>query len=348
MKSPKNIFFSFDYELFLGKKSGTVMNCMLKPTSLLIEILEKHNIKGIFFVDFTYLSILEKKNTTATQTDFERIIQQLTELAEKGHYIFPHLHPHWLDAKYNKNENQWDLSNLTRYTLNALDDKTLEALFDASFKYMKMIYKDKLPDVIGYRAGGLFIQPFKKIKQHFLKHSIAFDSSVLPNRKKTFEFGSYNYAEIQTSSPYFFSDEVTEQHKKGIFIEMPITTIQLNLKNKILNSIYFRWVQKRQSPFGDGTATRFNVSNTKKANRWYSYFLHSDSETCSIELFNPIKTKLIYQLLKKQEYIMVLSHPKLINTKQLNDLDKLIIKIKKRYTINTNPITYIYNLKQIL
>ena len=51
----KEVLLTFDYELFLGSNSGTVENCLIKPTNKIIPILEKYNLKSIFFIDLTYL-----------------------------------------------------------------------------------------------------------------------------------------------------------------------------------------------------------------------------------------------------------------------------------------------------
>src|ERR1035437_5213233 len=98
MRQSKKILLSFDYEPFLGSRSGSAEMCMLKPTDALRSILNKYNAKAIFFVDTLYLSNL-KKHPELTN-DFISIKNQLKEFSAEGHYIFPHIHPHWLAAEY--------------------------------------------------------------------------------------------------------------------------------------------------------------------------------------------------------------------------------------------------------
>ena len=52
-----NIFFTFDYELFFGIKSGSVINSIIRPTKMILDSFEKYNSKATFFVD--YLMILK-------------------------------------------------------------------------------------------------------------------------------------------------------------------------------------------------------------------------------------------------------------------------------------------------
>ena len=51
----KKILLTFDYELFLGAKSGSVDNCLIVPTDMLLDVMERHQTKAIFFVDTTYI-----------------------------------------------------------------------------------------------------------------------------------------------------------------------------------------------------------------------------------------------------------------------------------------------------
>lgn len=59
----KQILFTFDYELFLGSKSGSVKNCMLEPTKNVVAILNKNNVKGIFLL------------TVLTYFDWKRLLK---------------------------------------------------------------------------------------------------------------------------------------------------------------------------------------------------------------------------------------------------------------------------------
>ena len=59
MTLKKNIIFTFDYEPFLGSKSGTLNNCIIEPTERLKLILNTYNAKAVFFIDTLYLKNLK-------------------------------------------------------------------------------------------------------------------------------------------------------------------------------------------------------------------------------------------------------------------------------------------------
>ena len=54
MTGKKLLLFTFDYELFLGDKSGSVQDCLITPTDHLISLLNKYEFKAYFFVDTVY------------------------------------------------------------------------------------------------------------------------------------------------------------------------------------------------------------------------------------------------------------------------------------------------------
>ena len=90
----KNVIITFDYELSLGNKSGSVKKCMLEPTNLILGVLKNHNAKAIFFIDTPYLKRLEEISTKFDQAkgDLIAIENQIIQIADEGHYVFHHIH----------------------------------------------------------------------------------------------------------------------------------------------------------------------------------------------------------------------------------------------------------------
>ena len=60
MKKVKTLLFTFDYELFLGKRSGNVIESVIEPTQEVLNILSEFSCKAIFFVDTTWLIKLKE------------------------------------------------------------------------------------------------------------------------------------------------------------------------------------------------------------------------------------------------------------------------------------------------
>ena len=184
MKDKKKIIFSFDYELFLGRKSGTAEECLIAPTEKIHQILNSYEIKGIFFIDTAYLLFLKEVSLRdpLAERDLGLIFSQLRELVKGGHYIFPHLHPHWMDALYLPNTREWELNNLSKYRFHSLDFGQRQQLFNASVGIINEIASPVNSGYLinAYRAGGWSIEPFDDFRPFFDKFGIKYDFSVLP------------------------------------------------------------------------------------------------------------------------------------------------------------------------
>src|SRR5450759_2134055 len=90
----KNAIITFDYEVFLGRHTGTIENCVIRPTRLILDILKLNNARAIFFVDATWLLFLKEN----FNEHFQRIETQLKEIISSGSSVELHLHPQWLQA----------------------------------------------------------------------------------------------------------------------------------------------------------------------------------------------------------------------------------------------------------
>src|SRR4051812_9645404 len=95
-----NIFITFDYEIYFGENPGTVDKCIIYPTSELIRIAEKHNVRFCFFVDCGFILKLNeyRKKFPELESDYKAITAQVKYLADTGHDIQLHIHPHWEDS----------------------------------------------------------------------------------------------------------------------------------------------------------------------------------------------------------------------------------------------------------
>jgi hypothetical protein len=333
----KQLILTFDYEVFLGKRSGSVDNCLIEPTNKILEILRKHEQIGVFFIDTTYLFRLSElvNMHNPIKVDFEKINKQLIQIVKDGHYIFHHLHPHWLDAKYIIEINEWDLTNNSRFVFQLLNDNEKKQVFEFSFNFLSDIYvkanSTKLPN--GYRAGGLFIEPFDVIKPFFEKYNVKHEFSVLSGSKRNdFPF-VHDFSQAPSERKYHFSDIIQQENQEGSFIQYPITSIKIKGLNKIINGIYYRMNKNNLAnrPFGNGKSVSSKINAGIKKKGFINYF--SMEIPASIEMLNPILVNTFLTVLKRSSYLHILSHPKLITPNSLEQLDFMLGKVNKHYSI---------------
>lgn len=301
---------TFDYELFLGEKSGTVQECIIKPTNQLIKILVKNNIKAVFFIDTTFLIRLKEvaQSNILAKKDYESICTQLKQLANNNQYIFIHLHPHWLDAQYEVKTNTWSLTNSSKYKVASLDDKTAEELFSQSIQLLSDITQLPKQKFIGYRAGGWSIQPFSKFKKLFLQNGIKYEFSVIPGKLILSDTLEYNFVNAPQKIKYYFEDDVCKEEENGSFTQITISTIYLNKIFLRVGYYYNRIKYKFYKSAFKGSTVKTNVFKQQDIyDKQYSIRLVAQFE--QLNFFKFIALVFTYS---KNNFLHTVSHPKLM------------------------------------
>ncbi len=258
----KDILLTIDYELFLGNKSGSVDNTLIKPTKYFLEKIKEYNdVSVIFFVDACYLYRLRHEKTKIAKDDYQKIKKQLQYIYSRGYQIELHIHAHWLDAHY-KNDGTWNLKNTNRYKLSSLardgEDETIEWCIDTAINELKLIILDidENYNPTWFRAGGWCIEPFYVIKEYFKKHGVKYDSSVARNMYIDAQTHNVDFRKVPLKGSWNFSTTTLEEDKRGYFKEYPIVSMKsypifeklIRYCDKILNKN-----KLSKSRFGDGT-----------------------------------------------------------------------------------------------
>lgn len=219
------IYITLDYELFFGSKSGSVEKCIIEPTNDLLKIVDPYNVKFTCFVDAGYLIQLEKQKDIypQLQNDYSKITKQIRDLADNGHGIELHVHPHWEDSYYDGAN--WVFSK-SRYKLSDFKEEEIEDIITRYNDILKRV-SGKTP--VAYRAGGWSAQPFGPIKKALKNNNIYIDSTVYANGyynsvNQVFDFRGVS----QFNTQYHFSEDITKEDISGNFKEIPISSIKVN------------------------------------------------------------------------------------------------------------------------
>lgn len=326
----KNLLITFDYELFLGERSGGIEDCLIIPTNKITEILDYFSIIGVFFIDTTYLLKLKAQNNIHTNKDFRALKDHIKYIVSKGHYIFPHIHPHWLDAYYDLDLNEWRLTNLKNYRFSNLDEKDRVKIFGDSMAILNEILSEVAPNykIDGFRAGGWCIQPFQYFKNEFEKFGIKYDFSVMANQAYFSKAQFYDFRSVPSLPIYRFEDEPTHQNIDGKFTEFSISSIRLSKPLKFLNKIWLKYLWKMgDRSFGKGKGV---IADD------VSELLNPGLEMLSIELINSLKLPKYLQFTAKNDYIHFISHPKMLTPHTIRVFQSYLEDIFRRYDIETD------------
>ncbi len=301
------ICLTFDYELFFGRTSGTVENCILKPTTILLDLFEETGMKATFFVDVMFLmKLLEQR----LLSDIGRIKEQLQRIISLGSRIELHLHPHWLDAMYA--EPYWEFHTYKRYCLDALDGIQIENLFIAGTGILNEIARevDGAYCCVAFRAGGFALPPFFRLADAFRKSGIFIDSSIADGLMVEHEDYRVEYPIIGKSC-YRFTKNPLEEEADGEFVEVPISTRRISILEKCVRRIVHPYDEPKA--FGDGEGMLYK-------NIWHRR-LRSSNNLITLDRGGRIEN--IKGIFTDVRLYTIISHPKSMNSVSVEYLRRL-------------------------
>jgi peptidoglycan/xylan/chitin deacetylase (PgdA/CDA1 family) len=317
------ILLTFDYELYFGSPTGTVENCIIKPTELLMQIARKHSIPLVFFIDIGFIVRMENElnKHPVLHSSYKLICQQLDQLVREGHELQLHIHPHWEDSYFDGNE--WKC-NVSRYKLSDFPPTEIQRIIQS--------YSDRLKSFTGttppntFRAGGWCVQPFGLVKTGLEQAGITIDSSVFRNGHFKSEQYAYDFRQAPDKSSWKFSADPLLEEENGRFTEIPISSRsespffywKLFLLGR-LNPAHYR-------PIGDGQA--MPAPGYRK-----SLLTSYTTQPVSVDGYNAsrLDTSLKEHSEKGLKQMVVIGHPKALSPYSLLALDQFIARQKQTH-----------------
>ena len=268
----KKVILSFDYELFFGFRSGTIVNTLIKPTNLLLNELEKANLRGNFFIDYTMFKAYENLNDSESKDDLNLLKNQVKDIIKRGHRIELHLHPHWIDAIYN-GDGTWNFSNFEHYSLSSLPEDKIVDLFIEGTNYLTNLANEvnKNYKICAFRAGGWAVQPFASLKKAFSLANIKIDSSASFGIFQKTKYSFFDFSNMPNKCLYHFDDDVCCENSNGLFIEIPITSFHRGLFYVIVDKIFSLFLNYNKYIFSDGTHNRIKDESPQKKKFWLKF-----------------------------------------------------------------------------
>ena len=328
MERVMDIFITLDYELFLGKKTGTPENCLIRPMEALCSVADQIGFKYIIFVDAAYLLRLSQLKDKCPQllADYDLVTNNIELLAEKGHDIQLHFHPQWLYSSYNNVSKEWDL-DFQHYKLSDMEH-------DFAFESFRSA-KQLLDDIVGYktyafRAGGYCLDSFSDSPRLFSENGICIDSSVARNLYENRAAHNFDYRRVPQSTEYKFSNNVTKESENGCFTELSISSIKVNFLQYLTK---VRKLQKSYNPkvvYKDG----FSINEAEKESYLNKLFGLLKGKVYLACIDGVGSTMLpLYMNYAIDNKCVLIGHPK-------NATDSSISIIKRHLKNNQNNICY--------
>jgi hypothetical protein len=338
---PKTIILTIDYEVFLGNRTGDLETVLIQPTYDLMNILRKNNSRMTVFWDIMhYNRICELcANNNELQLQKKLIEKQITDLVIAGHDIQLHLHPHWLDAKYEDGKWVFEYSRFALTTLSSKKDQNdINSIFGCVYQMKRLMESLIRPIDADYcvktfRAGGYLLEPFTELKDTFLELGITVDSSICPGLKSKVERYSYDFRKYPKLLMYNFSDSPKKVDKDGLFTELPIYTIKL--------SAWFRtkkWIKRKHGKLDNimeqGIGVRFPLKKTTRFRKIIDFLFFDGIMQLTLDGIDNETFR--YCLSKSPNNAIMILHPKKINKINLSDLESCIDADKLRFNSINN------------
>lgn len=237
------IILSFDYEIYFDGSNR--LDSLIQNTDEILKSAKKSNSKLVFFIDIYYLIKLEEYGLSS---HFDKLRNQILEMIDKGHEIQYHLHPHWINAQYNKDKDLWKYDQL-EYSFN--DIIKIYGKTFAYDKFNKGVNKMKewfAYKPMAYRAGGLSIdQNQGELLELLIENKFEYDSSVMPGLYLQGKFIHIDHRSAPKKAIWnvddtFLSESKTSSIDSSIK-EIPVMTINkfdIPLSDRIMTSLKYR------------------------------------------------------------------------------------------------------------
>lgn len=308
-----SVFLTFDYELYF-RESGSIEKCLLEPTDEILTILGKRGVFCTFFVDVLHLSACLKYGGQF-EDHFKKITEQLNKMITLGHRVELHLHPHWIDAE--PSGDAWVFRDISKYRMQSLSKDKIESVVLEGANLLNEICwaKDKKYKVQSFRAGGWCVEPFEPLKAALFKAGIRVDSSVAPGFKLMGEAHQVDFSKVTNFDPYLFSDSPSRENFNGQFIEVPISTIDLNLIDRLYMKGIRKYKKSQCTVYGDGVGIRPNTQGIQNIFKLKTFLS-----------FESLLGKVFREKISSWEhrFLNLIAHPKSMSPASLDELSWLI------------------------
>lgn len=311
----KVITLTFDYEIYFKDNNVSFDEVLFNPTQRLLEIAKDTHSKFLFYIDIMCLLAFERE---CPDSEFiPKFIDQVKELEKQGMQIGFHFHPHWYDSRaengsWSHSYNNWDYSQLIK---NVGRDEAFKILQQA-YARLSTIVANK---VVIHRAGGLSIsRSMKAYLDDLYRIGIHYDSSILPGRKYISPIQNYDFLNI----------EMGQKKKIGNINEVYISAIEKTLWGTILHIVshILSRLSKKYPLKGTGASSQTDEYKSKV------YCPKIDGVNHS---FSFLLNYFTHRILKKNNKMIILAHPKSLTEKSFNLIEKYIAKNRDHFDFTT-------------
>jgi len=316
-----NIVVSLDYEIYFGRRSGSVERSLIEPTNALCDIALRNGIVLVFFVDIGYLLRLKQqaRQHPALVAAHDSVMRQLDTLVSAGHELQLHIHPHWEDSVWT--DDGWRL-DMRRYRLHDFSDPEIAEIISRYTQALRTIGGDR--SVFAFRAGGWCIQPFDRLREPLRHAGILIDSTVYANGRQVGDDQRYDFTQAPRESHWRFEHDPLRIDPNGSFLEVPIASHPVTPDFYWKLGIAKKFNKGEHRPMADGSPLPLSRTDLLR-----KLFLPTAS-VVSIDGFKASLLAAAFQAYQRRQMsdFVIIGHPKAFTRFSLQTFDNFVVSRK--------------------
>jgi hypothetical protein len=280
-------------------------------------VVRRHGGHLSLFVDALYLQRLceEAPRFPRLQKEWDAIRRQLALLKDEGHDIQLHLHPHWLDSRFDGE--QWRLDT-RRYKLHDFSSVEVSAMVGSAKSLLVEIAGET---VFAFRAGGWCVQPFAPIAPALIANDIWMDSTVFAGGVSDDQERWFDFTQAPLADHWWFSEDPGSENPQGPIVEIPISAMRVS------PALFWRMAIARKllstsdhQPFGDGVPLAWGKGY---------YFKRLTRSTISVASMDGFKAGFLTQAFRTEmangkRLFHAMGHPKALSRYSLARLEAFL------------------------
>lgn len=317
----KTLLLTLDYELF-GDGSGDVFKHIVEPTNIIIDVAERYGAKiTVFFEVVEYWRLKQEwesgNHMGYSRNPIEAMEQQLIDLINRGHDVQLHLHPQWVDAKW---ENGHWVVDCKNWRLGSFESSsmTIKDLISKGKSTIEDLIRPFCPNYKCYaiRAGGYNAQPSDAIIEAMSECGLNVDSSIVPGSKELGTLSFYDYSCSPNDVGYWFVEERLEEpgKERSEIVELPIVTFPVVRFLKFMSPTRVKSIMRnRKSAQASFSAKTSSGGSSGGIMSKISFFFKKEYQTWDYCLFPSWLHRYFLRNISRQhnrDVFVIIGHPK--------------------------------------
>ncbi len=332
-----NFLISLDYELFFGRRTGSVEHCLVEPSEALCKAVHPYGGKLSFFVDVGFLLRLaaEAGKSDTLRREYDTLCRHLERLVQLGHELQLHIHPHWEDSHWA--DGSWQV-DVRRYRLHDFAEDEIASIVSRYCKALAAFCPAE--SICAFRAGGWVLQPFSKLADALAANGIEIDSTVFDNGRSESDTHVFDFRGAPQQSLWRFNDDPLVAVEQGRFLEVPIAAHPVSPAFFWKLAFFKKLALSADRSFGDGAAIPLGRNDLLKkllARTWSVVSIDGRKVDFLEAAFER------YTQLGRKDFV-VIGHPKALTRHSIARLEQFLASRRDLRFVNyqdyrTHPMT---------